>query len=123
MPPSRAETDGRQIAGELADRLGRLTADLPAVDSRLVELVDARRQGFSKATVDAAAGRQVFLKVCAACHQLGDQARQNRPRTRWRRLLRGLDRLVEDTLDPSRNAQVDQAFPHDIDRVRRAELS
>ncbi len=90
-----------------AERIAKLTADLPEADSRLAELVDARRHGFSKAAVDPAAGKQVFIKVCAACHQLGDQGAKIGPGLDGVG-LRGLDRLVEDTLDPSRN--VDQAF-------------
>ncbi|HVU88957.1 MAG TPA: HEAT repeat domain-containing protein [Pirellulales bacterium] len=92
---------------ELNDRLAKLTADLPPADARLAELVDARRAGFGKAQVDAVAGRQVFTKICAACHQLGGQGAKIGPGLDGVG-LRGLDRLLEDTLDPSRN--VDQAF-------------
>ena len=92
---------------DLAERLSRLTADLPATDGRITELIDARRTGFAKATIDTSAGRQVYTKVCAACHQLQDQGAKIGPGLDGVG-LRGLERLVEDTLDPSRN--VDQAF-------------
>ncbi|HEY1601532.1 MAG TPA: HEAT repeat domain-containing protein [Pirellulales bacterium] len=92
---------------DLANRLAHLTADLPPADARLQELVDARRAGFAKAHSAPATGRQVFLKVCAACHQLGDQGAKIGPGLDGVG-LRGVDRLLEDTLDPSRN--VDQAF-------------
>jgi putative heme-binding domain-containing protein len=92
---------------DLADRLAKLTADLPAADERLAQLVDARRGGFAQAKVDPAAGRQVFQKVCAACHTLAGQGAKIGPGLDGVG-LRGLDRLLEDTLDPSRN--VDQAF-------------
>jgi putative heme-binding domain-containing protein len=92
---------------ELNDRLAKLTADLPPADAKLTELVDTRRAGFGKAQVDPAAGRLVFNKVCAACHQLGGQGAKIGPGLDGVG-LRGLDRLLEDTLDPSRN--VDQAF-------------
>ena len=49
----------------------------------------------------------MFNKVCAACHQLGGQGAKIGPGLDGVG-LRGLDRLLEDTLDPSRN--VDQAF-------------
>ncbi len=49
----------------------------------------------------------MFTKICAACHQLGDQGAKIGPGLDGVG-LRGLDRLLEDTLDPSRN--VDQAF-------------
>ncbi|HEY4310309.1 MAG TPA: HEAT repeat domain-containing protein [Pirellulales bacterium] len=92
---------------ELADRLAKLTADLPAADERLAQLVDARRGGFAQAKADPAAGQQVFQKVCAACHTLAGQGAKIGPGLDGVG-LRGLDRLLEDTLDPSRN--VDQAF-------------
>jgi putative heme-binding domain-containing protein len=92
---------------DLTERIARLTAELPPEDSRLQEMIDTRRAGFAQATADPAAGRQVFLKVCAACHKLGDQGERIGPGLEGVG-LRGLDRLLEDTLDPSRN--VDQAF-------------
>ena len=51
------------------------------------------------------AGR--YFSKCAACHKLGDQGEKIGPELEGVG-LRGLDRLLEDTLDPSRN--VDQAF-------------
>jgi len=92
---------------ELSERLTRLTADLPPADARITQLVDARRAGFGQAKADPAAGRLVFQKVCAACHQLQGQGAKIGPGLDGVG-SRGLDRLLEDTLDPSRN--VDQAF-------------
>ena len=49
----------------------------------------------------------VFEKSCANCHQIGGKGTKIGPQLDGIG-LRGLDRLLEDTLDPNRN--VDQAF-------------
>lgn len=95
---------------DLAARVARLTADLPAEDARLAELLEARRQGFRKAANDdqlSASGESVYAKRCANCHRLGNRGQKIGPELDgvW---SRGGDRLLEDILDPSRN--VDQAF-------------
>ena len=66
-----------------------------------------RRQGYQHATRDAEAGRAIFKKVCAACHKVGGEGTKIGPELDGVG-LRGLDRLLEDVLDPNRN--VDQAF-------------
>jgi putative heme-binding domain-containing protein len=54
-----------------------------------------------------AKGAAVFEKSCANCHQLAGKGAKIGPNLDGVG-LRGLDRLLEDTLDPNRN--VDQAF-------------
>jgi putative heme-binding domain-containing protein len=49
----------------------------------------------------------VFVKNCAACHQLAGEGARIGPQLDGIG-VRGLDRLLEDVLDPNRN--VDQAF-------------
>src|SRR5437667_11833714 len=66
-----------------------------------------RRDGFRTARPDAALGLKVFEKHCANCHQLGGKGARIGPQLDGIG-VRGLDRLLEDLLDPSRN--VDQAF-------------
>lgn len=85
----------------------QLTAALPPREERLTQLIDLRRDGFHRATRDAEAGRAMFKKVCAACHKLGGEGNKIGPELDGVG-LRGLDRLLEDVLDPNRN--VDQAF-------------
>jgi putative heme-binding domain-containing protein len=92
---------------DLKERLARLTAGLPPADERLNELMKKRKQGFLKAKADATLGRKVFEKNCANCHQLSGQGAKIGPQLDGIG-IRGLDRLLEDTLDPNRN--VDQAF-------------
>ena len=91
----------------LQERVAKLTRGLPPADQRLQELLKQRRAGFVKAKADAALGAKVFEKHCATCHQVGGQGAKIGPQLDGIG-LRGLDRLLEDTLDPNRN--VDQAF-------------
>ena len=92
---------------DLEKRLAKLTAGLPATDQRLQDLLRRRRDGFLTAKKDAALGRQIFEKNCANCHQLAGKGAKVGPQLDGVG-VRGLDRLLEDVLDPNRN--VDQAF-------------
>jgi putative heme-binding domain-containing protein len=91
----------------LKPRLEKLTAGLPAADAKLHQLIADRRKGFLASKADAAKGGAVFEKHCAICHQLSGKGAKIGPQLDGIG-LRGLDRLLEDTLDPNRN--VDQAF-------------
>ena len=91
----------------LKERLAKLTHGLPAADDRLQEQLNRRRAGFTAAKVDAAQGAKVFEKHCAACHQIANQGSKIGPQLDGIG-VRGVDRLLEDILDPNRN--VDQAF-------------
>ncbi len=88
-------------------RLARLTKGLPAADQRLQELLGKRRASFQSAKADPQEGLKLFQKHCAACHQIANQGAKIGPQLDGIG-VRGLDRLLEDTLDPNRN--VDQAF-------------
>jgi putative heme-binding domain-containing protein len=92
---------------KLKERVARLTAGLPRVEERVHELLQRRREGFLKATPDIALGKQVFVKNCATCHQIANEGTRIGPQLDGIG-VRGLDRLLEDVLDPNRN--VDQAF-------------
>jgi putative heme-binding domain-containing protein len=88
-------------------RVATLTKGLPAADQKIQELMKQRRNGFLTAKTDAALGAKVFEKSCATCHQLGGKGAKIGPQLDGIG-IRGLDRLLEDILDPNRN--VDQAF-------------
>ncbi len=98
--------NGRGIPG-LKERLAELTASLPPADARLRELVDQRRERFASARRDPELGRKAFEKNCASCHQLAGKGNKVGPQLDGIG-VRGVDRLLEDVLTPSRN--VDQAF-------------
>jgi len=107
---SERSIQNRLRAAKVSDvdqRIAALVAGLPAADDRIRRLIDERRDGFTAAQRDTAIGQQVFEKHCAACHAIGARGAKIGPELDGIG-LRGLERLLEDLLDPSRN--VDQAF-------------
>jgi putative heme-binding domain-containing protein len=91
----------------LQARVAKLTRGLPPADLRLQELLRRRRAGFLAARTDPALGAKVFEKNCAVCHRISNTGAKVGPQLDGIG-IRGLDRLLEDVLDPSRN--VDQEF-------------
>jgi putative heme-binding domain-containing protein len=85
----------------------KITKDLPAEDPRITELLQSRRKGFAGAKPSPAHGAELFAKTCAGCHKIDGKGQKVGPELDavW---TRGVDRLLEDVLDPNRN--VDQAF-------------
>jgi putative heme-binding domain-containing protein len=92
---------------EIAERVKKLTAGLPPADAAIAALLRKRSAAYGKAKPDVAAGRKVFEKSCATCHQIAGQGAKIGPQLDGIG-IRGLDRLLEDVLDPNRN--VDQSF-------------
>jgi putative membrane-bound dehydrogenase-like protein len=90
-----------------AERVAELTKGLPSAEQKMIELMNQRRFGFAKSKPDAKLGAAVFKTHCANCHQLGGEGAKIGPQIDGVG-VRGLDRLLEDILDPSRN--VDQAM-------------
>jgi putative heme-binding domain-containing protein len=88
-------------------RVKALTIGLPLADARINALLRARAKGYATSKHDAAAGRGVYEKNCASCHQIAGQGAKVGPQLDGIG-VRGLDRLLEDVLDPNRN--VDQSF-------------
>ncbi|MGQ0637065.1 MAG: PVC-type heme-binding CxxCH protein [Planctomycetaceae bacterium] len=92
---------------DLASQLEVLLSDLPSEDDRLKQLLTDRREGFLMAGRAAGPGAEVFQKICANCHRVAGKGAKIGPDLDGIG-ARGLDRLLEDVLLPSRN--VDQAF-------------
>ncbi len=92
---------------DLKARIGKLTRGLPPADQRVQDLLRRRREGFLAAKTDTALGAKVFEKSCANCHQIANKGARIGPQLDGIG-IRGIDRFLEDTLDPNRN--VDQAF-------------
>jgi putative heme-binding domain-containing protein len=89
-------------------QLAKLTASLSPKDSRIENLITKRRTNYLAGKFNPETGRAVFAKsICASCHRIGDVGKTLGPALDGIG-NRGLDRLLEDTLDPSRN--VDIAF-------------
>jgi putative heme-binding domain-containing protein len=89
----------------LNDRLTKLVKDLPAEDIRLRRLVAQRQFGFTQAQPNLQRGARVFEKSCGICHQIDGKGSKVGPPLDGAG-LRGLERLLEDTLMPSRNVEV-----------------
>lgn len=88
-------------------RIAELTAGLPPADERLRTLIAARLASYSPDKASAATGAPLFKKHCAACHRVAGEGAMIGPQLDGMG-QRGLERLLEDTLDPNRN--VDGAF-------------
>jgi putative heme-binding domain-containing protein len=91
----------------VVDRAAKLTRGLPPADQRVQELLGKRRAAFVSAKPDPVVGAALFEKHCSICHQVGGKGAKIGPQLDGIG-IRGLDRLLEDVLDPNRN--VDQAF-------------
>ncbi len=89
------------------ERIAELTKGLPTADQRMTQLMSQRRAGYSKAKTDLKLGALAFKNNCAICHQMRGEGAKVGPQLDGIG-GRGLDRLLEDILDPSRN--VDQAM-------------
>src|SRR5690606_12840578 len=92
---------------DVSARIEALRSGLPPADLRLAQLLDARRSGFAASKRDPALGEKAFATHCASCHQIGGKGAKVGPQLDGVG-VRGLDRLLEDILDP--NGNVDQAF-------------
>ena len=88
-------------------RIKKLTAALPSLKTELQELITARVKGYRQATPSKERGHQIFTKTCAACHQVNLRGAVIGPQLDGIG-NRGLERIVEDVLDPNRN--VDKNF-------------
>ena len=92
---------------KLLARVKRLRQQLPTEDPRTEQAIKTRLAAYQRAPGTAAMGVQVFAKHCAACHQIAGKGKSVGPNLDGVG-NRGLQRLAEDMLAPSRN--VDVAF-------------
>jgi putative heme-binding domain-containing protein len=102
----RVKLDALKDKG-IADQIAKLTEGLPPPDAAIANLLHKRADGYVKTGGDVAAGAKIFTQHCAACHQIAGQGTKIGPQLDGIG-ARGLERLLEDTLDPNRN--VDPAF-------------
>jgi putative heme-binding domain-containing protein len=87
---------------QLEARLAKLLEGLPTADERINKTIAARAAGFSKASSNADRGVAIFQKNCAACHQIASKGNRVGPQLDGVG-NRGVDRILEDVLDPNRN--------------------
>jgi putative heme-binding domain-containing protein len=69
-------------------------------------LIKRRTARFASAQPDKELGAKVFAKHCGACHQVGGQGGKVAPQLDGIG-NRGLERLLEDVLDPNRNVDAE----------------
>ena len=102
-----ADRLGASPARDAKVRLAALVKNLPPADAQLQKLIEAKRAEFKPQQASATRGAEVFTKACAVCHQLDGKGALVGPQLDGIG-GRGLERLLEDILDPNRN--VDKAF-------------
>jgi putative heme-binding domain-containing protein len=91
----------------LESEIAKLTSRLPSPNEQATKLIAMKTQQYSTASPSLVRGVEVFKKNCAVCHQLEGQGKVVGPQLDGIG-GRGLERLLEDMLDPNRN--VDVAF-------------
>jgi putative heme-binding domain-containing protein len=96
---------------DLSKRVAKLTENLPPRDELVANLISERREAFSSAQPNPKLGQEIYDKNCAICHQMRGEGKKFGPDLDGIG-VRGLDRLLEDLLDPNRN--VDPAFQSTI---------
>jgi putative heme-binding domain-containing protein len=93
---------------DLDARLKKLTKGVFAPKQQVEQEITKRRAAFRAAShLDPDAGQKIFAKNCQVCHQIEGKGGQVGPNLAGLN-KRGIDRLVEDVIDPNRN--VDPAF-------------
>ena len=91
----------------LEELIPKLTAELPTVEEQFTELVKTRKASFASSQPNVTRGAEIFQETCSPCHQIAEKGGKIAPSLDSIG-LRGVDRLLEDVLDPSRN--IDAAF-------------
>ena len=97
---------GRSVGKSEQEVLQGLQASVLPADEETLMLLRQRRVGFESSRGSDKRGQEVFKKNCGGCHRVTVPAGANGP------LLvgvgrRGVDRLLEDLLDPHRNVAPD----------------
>lgn len=113
---TRIENSGLPGARE---RVSTLEKAVPPGDNRTDNLIRARIDGYAKVGPSVAAGKELFTKHCANCHQMAGAGSKVGPGLDGIG-ARGLERLCEDILDPSRN--VDQAFRQSLVALKSGQV-
>ncbi|MFN9282103.1 MAG: PVC-type heme-binding CxxCH protein [Planctomyces sp.] len=88
-------------------RMAEIVAQLPEETAETDRLISERRQLLSERVGVVESGRELFRKNCQICHQVAGEGRQVGPNLDGV-ASRGVQRMLEDILAPSRN--VDVAF-------------
>ncbi len=101
------------------ERVAKLTMNLPPADETRDKLIAERRSAYNAAGGKVTDGQRVFQQSCAVCHRIGNEGALVGPQLEGIG-NRGLERLLEDLLDPNRN--VDSAFRSHIITLKDGEV-
>lgn len=104
---------------DVSARLEKLTKGLMAVDAVRERLITQRIRAYGSGSGKISEGQRVFQQNCAICHRIDGQGGLIGPQLDGIG-NRGLERLVEDVLDPNRN--VDRAFRSHIIKLKDGEV-
>jgi putative heme-binding domain-containing protein len=91
---------------DLDRQVADLTKGLQPADQKLAALLKQRAARFPQAKTDKELGAKLFAKHCGACHQIGGMGAKVGPQLDGIG-NRGLERLLEDVLDPNRNVDAE----------------
>jgi putative heme-binding domain-containing protein len=90
---------------ELKAKITTLTENLEPPAEAVQKLIDTKRKGFNPQKASPVEGAKVFTKNCAICHQIDGNGALIGPQLDGVG-SRGLERILEDVLDPNRNVDV-----------------
>jgi putative heme-binding domain-containing protein len=89
----------------IKERVARLTENLEPASDVLDKQIEQIRSAFDPAKASAARGAQVHAQFCAVCHQIDNTGAVIGPQLDGIG-GRGLERIVEDIVDPNRNVDI-----------------
>jgi putative heme-binding domain-containing protein len=89
----------------LQTRLKNLTKDLTPASEVVQKLIEERRVAYNPVKAQPVEGSRVFAQNCAVCHQIDGNGAVVGPQLDGIG-NRGLERILEDILDPNRNVDV-----------------
>ena len=101
------------------ERIAKLARNLTPANEQIQKLIDERRAAYPQAKADPVAGFALFNRVCVVCHTINGKGGLVGPQLDGVG-SRGLERLMEDVLDPSRN--VDRAFSTHIITLKNGDV-
>jgi len=101
------------------ERIAQLTKGVAEQSGEIQKLIDERRSNFNATKASATRGEKIFTLNCQPCHQIDGAGNVVGPQLDGIG-GRGLDRLLEDVLDPNRN--VDPAFHTTIVSLRDGDM-
>lgn len=85
-----------------SQKIDKLTQGLPPQENEMAKLLFTRAVNYRRMQPSSTRGREVFVKNCQQCHQIGGEGPVIGPQLDGIG-ERGMERLLEDVLDPNRN--------------------